>query len=147
MKSPMTYTALRVKKFGAVPAVEILCVDTKSKQEIMCLFLQSNVEKPVILGAELFHPLMRAELKIAAEEALLAGVGKDQIEDQQRISEMESSRKRQASRAKQFKETIDGWAEELSSLNEDVRHGLDIPTIRTRLSTITKSMLDLNPKK
>ncbi|MEE4407818.1 MULTISPECIES: hypothetical protein [unclassified Serratia (in: enterobacteria)] len=147
MKSPMTYTALRVKKFGAVPVVELLCVDTKSKQETKCLFLQASASKPVILGAELFHPLMRAELTAVAEEALRVGIGKDQIEDQQRIAEMESSRKRQASRAKQFKETIEGWAEEISSLNVDVRNGLDTPTIRTRLSTVAKSMHDFNPKK
>ncbi|WP_449934656.1 hypothetical protein, partial [Nocardia sp. NPDC004823] len=98
-------------------------------------------------GTDNFHPLIKAEMKLAAIEAISAGMGKAQIEAKQKVIELESSRKRQVSRARQFRSMIESWSGEISSLNEDIRHGLDTPTIRTRLSTISKGMMDYNPSK
>lgn len=147
MKSPMTFTAVRVNKFGAVPAVEITCYDEKTKQTTECLFLQVPDKKAIILGAEYFHPLLKAEMTIIADEAIAAGKSKFQIEQELAISQMESSRKRQLSRSTQFRDTIAAWSQELSALNEAVRHGLDIPTIRSRISSLVLAMEKYNPKK
>lgn len=143
----MTFTAVRVNKFGAIPAVEILCYDEKTKQTTECLFLVPPEKKPVILGAELYHPLLRAEMTIVAEEAIRVGKSKFQMDQELAISQMESSRKRQLSRSTQFRDTISAWSRELLALNESVRNGLDTPTIRSRIGSLIAAMEKYNPKK
>lgn len=147
LKSPMTFTALRVNTFGAVPAVEIHCYDEKEKTTTECLFLQPPGKKPVILGAEYFHPLLRAEMTVVANEAIKVGKSKLQQEQDLAISQMESSRKRQLSRSSQFRDAIAGWSRELLALNESVRNGLDTPTIRSRIGSLVSAMEKYNPKK
>lgn len=99
------------------------------------------------LGAENLHPLIKSEMKQCALDSLMAGKGKLQIEAKKTLTELESSRKRQASRARQFHDAIAGWSRELLSLNVDIQRGLDVPTIRSRIGTIAENMERLKPKK
>lgn len=147
MKSNMSYTAMRVKQFGFTPAVEVECIDGNSKEKTDCLLLFKTIDEVIFLGADNFHPLTKAEMKQVAIDALQVGKGKLQIEAKQRVRELESSRLRQASRAKQFNDAIAGWSRELQSLNWDVQNGLDTPTLRSRLSSLVNSMEKLKPKK
>jgi len=147
MKSNMTYTAMRVKQFGFTPAVEVECIDNRSKEKIDCLLLFKTMGEVIYLGADNLHPLTKAEMKQVAIDALSVGKGKLQLEAKQRVSEMESSRLRQASRARQFREAIEGWSKELSSLNWDIKNGLDTPTLRSRVSSVVNSMERLKPNK
>lgn len=147
MKSIMTYTAMRVKQFGFTPAVEVQCVDTRSKQATDCLLLFKTLDEVIFLGADNFHPLVKAEMKEAAVEALGAGKGKLQIEAKQRVSELESSRIRQASIARQFRDAIAAWSQDVSGLSQDVQNGLDVPTVKSRLMALVTSMERLKPKK
>ncbi|MBH2762323.1 hypothetical protein [Serratia marcescens] len=147
MKSNMTYTAMRVKQFGYTPAVEVTCYDERAKQKTECLLIFKTLDEVIFYGTDNFHPLIKAEMREVAIEAISIGMGKAQIEAKQKVVELESSRKRQVSRARQFRTMIEGWSGEISSLNEDIRHGLDTPTIRTRLSTLSKGMMDYNPNK
>ncbi|MEL7628740.1 hypothetical protein AAGW04_07010 [Pectobacterium aroidearum] len=147
MKSDFTYTAMRVKQFGHAPVVEVVCFEERTKTKTECLLVFNKLDDVLYFGADLFHPLVKAEMKNVAIDAIKVGKGKAQIEAKQRVSELESSQKRQASRAKQFLDAVSGWSRELLSLNEDVRHGLDTPTIRSRLSTMALSMEKFNPRK
>lgn len=147
MKSNYSYVAMRVKQFGDSPSVEIRCVDERSRQVTDCLLIFKTLDDVIYYGAEYFHPLTKAEARNCAIEAIAVGKGKLQIEAAQRISEIESSRLRQASIAKQFREAISGWSQELSSLNWDVQKGLDTPSIKTRIMGLVNSMEKLKPRK
>lgn len=147
MKSNYSYVAMRVKQFGDCPSVEVRCTDERTTQHTDCLLIFKALDDVIYYGAEYFHPLTKAEAKNCAIEAIVAGKGKLQIEAKQRISEIESSRLRQASIAKQFREAVSGWSQELSSLNWDVQRGLDTPTIKTRIMTLVNSMEKLKPRK
>lgn len=147
MKSNMTYTAMRVKQFGFTPAVEVLCADSRSNEKTDCLLLFKTIDDVIFLGAENFHPLIRAEMKQVAIEALQVGKGKLQIEAKQRVSELESSRIRQASIARQFRDAVAAWSQDISGLSRDVQNGLDVPTIKSRLMALVSSMEKLKPKK
>lgn len=147
MKSNYSYVAMRVKQFGDSPSVEIRCVDERSRQVTDCLLIFKTLDDVIYYGAEYFHPLTKAEARNCAIEAIAVGKGKLQIEAAQRISEIESSRLRQASIAKQFREAISGWSHELSSLNWDVQKGLDTPSIKTRIMGLVNSMEKLKPRK
>ena len=147
MKSPMTYTAMRVKQFGNSPSVEVRCFDERAKVATDCLLIFKAIDDVIFYGAENFHPLTKAEAKQVALDAIMVGQGKLQLEAKQRVSELESSRLRQVSRSRQFYEAISGWARELQSLNLDIRNGLDSPTLRTRISSLINSMEKMNPKK
>ena len=147
MKSTMTYTAMRVKQYGLVPSVEVQCYDGRAKSSSDCLLIFKSLDEVIFLGAENFHPLIKAEMKQCAIDALQVGKGKLQIEAKQRVSELESSRLRQASRARQFNDAIAGWSTELLSLNIDIQRGLDVPTIRSRIGTLASSMEKLKPRK
>ena len=147
MKSNMTYTAMRVKQFGDTPAVEVQCFDERAKTKTDCLLLFASIDNVIFYGTENFHPLIKAEVRECAIGALATGKGKIQVEAAKRVSELESSRLRQASIARQFREAVSGWCAELSSLNWDIHQGLDNPTIRTRISTVINSMEKLKPRK
>ncbi|MGY5366531.1 hypothetical protein ACXGQP_04065 [Enterobacter oligotrophicus] len=147
MKSTTTYTAMRVKQYGLVPSVEVQCVDARLKTKHDCLLLFKTMDDVIFLGAENLHPLIKAEMKQCALNALQVGKGKLQIEAKQTLTELESSRKRQASRARQFHDAIAGWSRELLSLNIDIQRGLDLPTIRSRIGTLAENMEKLKPKK
>lgn len=147
MKSTTTYTAMRVKQYGLVPSVEVQCVDERLKTKHDCLLLFKTLDDVIFLGAENLHPLIKAEMKQCALNALQVGKGKLQIEAKQTLTELESSRKRQASRARQFHDAIAGWSRELLSLNIDIQRGLDLPTIRSRIGTLAENMEKLKPKK
>ncbi|WP_437609608.1 hypothetical protein [Erwinia sp. V71] len=147
MKSTMTYTAMRVKQFGFTPAVEVQCFDNRSKEKTDCLLLFKTLDEVIFLGADNFHPLIKAEMKETAIEALNAGKGKLQIEAKQRVSELESSRIRQASIARQFRDAVAAWSQDISQLSRDVQNGLDAPTVKSRLMALFSSMEKLKPKK
>lgn len=147
MKSNMTYTAMRVKQFGDTPAVEVQCFDERANKKTDCLLIFRSIDDVIFYGTEHFHPLTKAEVRECAIECLSVGKGKLQIEAAQRVSELESSRIRQASIARQFREAVSGWSAELSSLSWDIHQGLDNPTIRTRITTVINSMEKLKPKK
>lgn len=138
---------MRVKQYGYVPAVEVRCVNEREKSTTDCLLLFKNLDEVIFLGADYFHPLVKAEMKQCAIDALQVGRGKLQIEAKQRVVEIESSRLRQASRARQFNDAIAGWSRELLSLNIDIQRGLDTPTIRSRIGTLAENMEKLKPKK
>lgn len=138
---------MRVKQYGYVPAVEVRCVNEREKSTTDCLLLFKSLDEVIFLGADYFHPLVKAEMKKCAIDALQVGKGKLQIEAKQRVGELESSRLRQASRARQFNDAIAGWSRELLSLNIDIQRGLDIPTIRSRIGTLAENMEKLKPKK
>lgn len=138
---------MRVKQYGYVPAVEVRCVNEREKSTTDCLLLFKSLDEVIFLGADYFHPLVKAEMKQCAIDALQVGKGKLQIEAKQRVGELESSRLRQASRARQFNDAIAGWSRELLSLNIDIQRGLDIPTIRSRIGTLAENMEKLKPKK
>ncbi|WP_072209148.1 hypothetical protein [Pantoea stewartii] len=147
MKSNMTYTAMRVKQFGFTPAVELQCADSRSSEKTDCLLLFKTIDDLTFLGADNFHPLIRAEMKQVAIEAIQVGKGKLQIEAKQRVSELESSRIRQASIARQFRDAVAAWSQDISELSRDVQNGLDVPTIKSRLMALVSSMEKLKPKK
>lgn len=147
MNSGMNYTAMRVKQYDTSIAVEVSCIENRTNKKTDCLLIIKSMDDIVYYGADIFHPLIKAEMKEAAFEAIKVGMGKAQLEAKQSVSELESSRKRQANRANQFHEAISAWSDELSSLNTDVRNGLDTPSIRSRLSTLSASMAKLNPRK
>lgn len=147
MKSNMTYTAMRVKQFGFTPAVEVQCADSRSNEKTDCLLLFKTIDDVTFLGADNFHPLIHAEMKQVAIEALQVGKGKLQIEAKQRVSELESSRTRQASIARQFRDAVAAWSQDISGLSRDVQNGLDVPTIKSRLMALVSSMEKLKPKK
>ena len=100
MKSNYSYVAMRVKQFGDSPSVEIRCVDERSRQVTDCLLIFKTLDDVIYYGAEYFHPLTKAEARNCAIEAIAVGKGRLQIDAAQRISEIESSRLRQASIAK-----------------------------------------------
>ncbi|EFE9066226.1 hypothetical protein CQO69_004547 [Escherichia coli] len=147
MKSATVYTAMRVKQYGGVPSVEVRCDDKRTKVVTDCLLLFKSIDEVIFIGAENLHSLIKAEMKQCAIDALGVGQGKSQIEAKQMLTELESSRRRQASRARQFHDAIAGWSRELMSLNVDIQRGIDIPTIRSRIGTIAENMEKLNPKK
>jgi len=147
VKSNTTYTAMRVKEFDAISVVEVRCINEREKEKTDCLLIFNTIDDVKFLGADNFHPLIKAEMKKCALDAIAIGKGKLQIEAEQRVSELESSRLRQANIARQFREAVLGWSEELSSLNWDVQQGLDIPTLRTRITTVINSMEKLKPRK
>lgn len=147
MKSTMNYTAMRVKQFGFTPAVEVQCVDTRSKQATDCLLLFKTLDEVIFLGADNFHPLIKAEMKEVAIEALGVGKGKLQLEAKQRVSELESSRIRQASIARQFRDAVAAWSQDISGLSRDIQNGLDSPTVKSRLMALVSSMERLKPNK
>ncbi|MDJ0023079.1 hypothetical protein QM543_07260 [Pantoea eucrina] len=147
MKSTMNYTAMRVKQFGFTPAVEVQCVDTRSKQTTDCLLLFKTIDEVIFLGADNFHPLVKAEMKEVAIEALSVGKGKLQIEAKQRVGELESSRLRQASIARQFRDAVAAWSQDISVLSRDLQNGLDTPTVKSRLMALVSSMERLKPNK
>jgi len=147
LKSTMTYTAMRVKQFGFTPAVEVQCIDTRSKQNTDCLLLFKTLDEVIFLGADNFHPLIKAEMKEVAIEALGVGKGKLQLEAKQRVSELESSRIRQASIARQFRDAVAAWSQDISGLSLDVQNGLDVPTVKSRLMALVSSMERLKPNK
>ncbi|HAX9724043.1 TPA: hypothetical protein JS159_002062 [Serratia marcescens] len=117
MKSNMTYTAMRVKQFGYTPAVEVTCYDERAKQKTECLLIFKTLDEVIFYGTDNFHPLIKAEMREVAIEAISIGMGRAQIEAKQKVVELESSRKRQVSRARQFRTMIEGWSGEISSLN------------------------------
>ncbi|MDI6469459.1 hypothetical protein QL203_16965 [Cronobacter malonaticus] len=147
LKSATIYTAMRVKQYGGVPSVEVRCDDTRTKVVTDCLLLFKTLDEVIFIGAENLHPLIKAEMKQCAIESLSVGKGKLQIEAKQMFTELESSRRRQASRARQFHDAIAGWSRELLSLNVDIQRGLDVPTIRSRIGTLAEGMEKLKPKK
>lgn len=147
MKSTMNYTAMRVKQFGFTPAVEVQCLDTRTKQTTDCLLLFKTIDEVIFLGADNFHPLVKAEMKQVAIEALGVGKGKLQIEAKQRVGELESSRIRQASIARQFRDAVAAWSQDISGLSRDIQNGLDAPTVKSRLMALVSSMERLKPKK
>lgn len=147
MKSTMNYNAMRVKQFGFTPAVEVQCVDTRSKQTTDCLLLFKTIDEVIFLGADNFHPLVKAEMKEVAIEALSVGKGKLQIEAKQRVGELESSRLRQASIARQFRDAVAAWSQDISLLSRDLQNGLDMPTVKSRLMALVSSMERLKPNK
>ncbi|EDT9940094.1 hypothetical protein L1465_003460 [Salmonella enterica] len=147
MKSTVSYTAMRVKQYGGVPSVEVQCIDSRTKIKSDCLILFKTLDEVIFLGAENLHPLIKAEMRQCALNALQEGKGKLQIEAKQTLTELESSRKRQANRARQFHDAIAGWSRELLSLNVDIQRGLDTPTIRSRIGNLAESMEKLKPKK
>lgn len=147
MKSAFVYTAMRVKKYGSVPTVDVRCFNERTKETTDCLLLFKSIDDVIFVGGENLHPLTRAEARDCAKSALAVGMGKHQIDAKTTLSELESSRKRQASRARQFSEAIAGWSKELLSLNVDIQYGLDIPTIRSRIGTLAINMERLKPKK
>jgi len=143
----MNYTAMRVKQFGFTPAVEVQCVDTRSKQTTDCLLFFKTIDEVIFLGADNFHPLVKAEMKGVAIEALSVGKGKLQIEAKQRVGELESSRLRQASIARQFRDAVAAWSQDISVLSRDLQNGLDTPTVKSRLMALVSSMERLKPNK
>lgn len=147
MISSTIYTAMRVKQYGAVPTVEVQFIDTKMKITCNCMLLFKSTDEVIYIGAEYLHPLVKAEMKKCAVDALNVGKGKLQLEAKQTLTELESNRKRQASRARQFHDAIAGWSRELLSLNVDIQRGLDTPTIRSRIGTLAENMERLKPKK
>ncbi|UIW10331.1 hypothetical protein [Flyfo siphovirus Tbat2_3] len=147
MKSDFEYTAMRVKKYGAVPTVDMRCFNKRTNEVTDCLLLFKSLDDVIFIGGEHLHPLSKAEARQVAVESLSVGQGKHQIEAKATLTELESSRKRQASRARQFSDAIAGWSKELLSLNVDIQHGLDTPTIRSRIGTLAINMEKLKPKK
>ena len=106
MENNFTYTATRVKKFGHAPVVEVDCFDKVEKQKTECLLIFDRGNGVTIYGADHLHPLVKAEVKNTAFEALTVG----EIEAEELISELESSKLGRAIRAKRFHEAMT-WME------------------------------------